>query len=100
MDVIFADDDLARLEVDASFLIRNMPQGIVTAFRRRIQLIRAAPDERDFYKLKSIRFERLEGKRRNQHSMRLNDQYHLILELLETNPHRKVVKIIGIEDYH
>ena len=100
MDVLFADDDLDRLEVDASFVIKNMPQGIAKAFRKRMQLIRAAPDERDFYTQRSLRFERLGGKRKHQYSMRLNDQYRLVLELLEMNRQRKVVKIIGIEDYH
>jgi proteic killer suppression protein len=100
MEVLFADEDLDRLEVDANFSVRNMPQGIVKAYRNRMQIIRAAPDERDFYKFRSLRFEKLEGKRKHQHSMRLNDQYRLVLELLEGNSQRKIVKIISIEDYH
>lgn len=100
MEVIFADDDLDRLEIELDFTMKNMPQGIVKAYRKRMQFIRAAPDEREFYKLKSLRFEKLEGKRKYQHSMRLNDQYRLVVELVERNPQKKVVKIIGIEDYH
>ncbi len=100
MEVVFADDDLDRLEVDSGFIVRNMPQGIVKAYRKRMQIIRAALDERDFYKLKSLHFERLEGKRKHQYSMRLNDQYRLVLELLDKDPQRKVVKIVSIEDYH
>jgi proteic killer suppression protein len=100
MEVIFADDELDRLEADSDFIARNMPQGIVKIYRKRMQIIRAALDERDFHKLKSLHFERLEGKRKHQHSMRLNDQYRLVLELLDKNPQRKVVKIVSIEDYH
>jgi toxin HigB-1 len=100
MEVIFADEELDRLESEPGFIPKNIPQGIISSYRKRMQLIRSAPDERDFYNLKSLHFERLSGKRKHQHSMRLNDQYRLILELLEGNPRGKVVKVVGIEDYH
>ena len=102
MEVVFADDDLYRLETDPVFT-GNQEQPIVKAFRKRMQQIRAAPDERDFYRLKSLRFEKLGGKRRYQHSMRLNDQYRLIVEFVKGNSatqSSKVIKIVGIEDYH
>jgi proteic killer suppression protein len=100
MDVIFGDDDLDRLEVDPEFT-GGSPLSVVSAYHNRMQMIRAAPDERDFYKLKSLRFEKLKGKRKHQHSMRLNDQYRLILELLKKdNPRGTVIKVVGIEDYH
>jgi proteic killer suppression protein len=100
MEVMFDDDDLDRLEVDPKFTGGNTPP-VVKAYRNRMQLIRAAPDERDFYRLKSLRFEKLKGKRKHQHSMRLNDQYRLILEILKKdNPRGAVIKVVGIEDYH
>ncbi|HEY55222.1 MAG TPA: plasmid maintenance system killer protein [Dehalococcoidia bacterium] len=100
MDVIFGDDDLDRLEVAPKFT-GGRPPPVVKAYRKRMQTIRAAPDERDFYKLKSLRFEKLGGKRSHQHSMRLNDQFRLILELLKKdNPRGTVIKVVGIEDYH
>jgi len=102
MEVVFADDDLYYLEMDSNFT-GNLEQAIIKAFRKRMQLIRAAPDERDFYKLRSLRFEKLGGKRKHQHSIRLNDQYRLIVELMKGNlgeQSSKVIKIVGIEDYH
>lgn len=77
----------------------NYPAGIVTVFRKRIQTIGAATDERTFYTLKSLRFEKLKGNRSHQYSMRLNDQWRLILELEGKGPN-KVVAIVAIEDYH
>jgi toxin HigB-1 len=100
MEILFGNDELDRLEVEAGYISKNLPQGITNSYLKRIQLIRAAVDERDFYQWKSLRFEKLEGKRKHQYSMRLNDQYRLILELLEGNPKGKVVKVVGIEDYH
>lgn len=64
-----------------------------------MQAIRAAEDERTFYAMKSLHFEKLKGNRSHQHSMRLNDQWRLILEFECTND-GKVVLVIGIEDYH
>lgn len=99
MEILFGDYDLDQLEIDPDYSA-GWPQPIVKAYRKRMQMIRAAPDERDFYKWKSLRFEKLEGKRKHQHSMRLNDRYRLVLELLKDNPRGTIARIVGIEDYH
>lgn len=98
MDVRFDDDDLDRLETDPHFTARLAP-GIVKAYRKRLQQIRAATDERDLRKLKSLHFEKLEGRRKSQHSMRLNDQFRLVVEL-EEGSSTKTIVIVAVEDYH
>ena len=97
MDVLFTDKDLETLEVDAR-ATGGFSQAIVKAFRRRMQMIRAAPDERDFYALKSLHFEKLHANP-EQYSMRLNDQFRLLIRF-EIRPHEKTVVIVGIRDYH
>ena len=100
MDVVFGDDELDRLEVDPRFTA-NLSQALVKAFRKKMQAIRAAPDERVFYSQRSFRFEELQGKRKGQYSMRLNDQYRLILEFVTiTRGQSKTIKVVSIEDYH
>ena len=77
MDVRFANDDLERLENDPNS-DAGFEKGIVRKFRMRMQYIRSALDERDFYSLKSLHYEKLKGKRSRQHSMKLYDyQSHL-----------------------
>ncbi|GLS15686.1 type II toxin-antitoxin system RelE/ParE family toxin [Hydrogenophaga electricum] len=98
MLVEFDDKELDRLEVDANFN-GGFSQDIVSAYRRRLQQIRAAPDERTFYALKSLHFEKLKGDREGQHSMRLNSQWRLIVEMRGEHP-CKVVGIVEIVDYH
>ncbi len=98
MDVEFGDQDLDRLETDADFNA-GFSRAIVRAFRMRMQLIRDAVDERAFYKMKSLRFEKLKGSRSHQYSMRLNQQWRLIIELKKAAP-KNIVVIVGIEDYH
>jgi proteic killer suppression protein len=98
VEVTFESPQLEELEKDKAHDARY-PPGIGKVFRRRMQFIRAAPDERDFYQLRSLNFEKLKGDRIGQHSMRLNDQWRLILTFVGESPNKLVV-IISIEDYH
>ena len=98
MEVEFDDDDLDRLETDALFTAGHA-QEVVRAFRKRMQQIRAFRDERDFLAVRSLNFEKLRGNREGQHSIRLNLQWRLILEVRGDHP-CKVIGIIEIVDYH
>jgi toxin HigB-1 len=98
MEIRFANDDLDRLETDAGFNA-GFDVAIIRRFRKTMQVIRAAPDERVFYRMKSLHYEKLKGKRSHQRSMRLNDQWRLIVEL-EQQDSGKLVVVVSIEDYH
>lgn len=98
MEVSFANDDLDRLETDPKFDAK-LSQAIVRKFRQRMQSIRAAEDERTFYGFKSWHFEQLQGRRSHQRSIKLNDQWRLVIEIVEGKP-KNSVKIVSIEDYH
>jgi toxin HigB-1 len=98
MDVTFQDQSLDRLETDAGYSA-GFGSDVVKAFRKRMQQIRAATDERTFYAHRSLHFEKLKGARQGQFSMRLNDQWRLIVEFRGTAP-RKTVHVIEIADYH
>jgi proteic killer suppression protein len=97
-EVSFKDASLEKLEQDPKYTA-GYDAAIVKAFRKRMQLVRAATDERDFNSMRSLNFERLKGKRQHQFSMRLNDQWRLILELETVGTNTKLL-IVGIEDYH
>ena len=98
MEVEFDDDNLDRLETDPQFTA-GFAQEVVRAYRKRMQQIRAFRDERDFMQLKSLHFEKLKGGRAGQHSVRLNLQWRLVLEIRGDHP-CKVVGIVEIVDYH
>src|SRR5690348_15974416 len=98
MRVFHTDRKLERLESDQTFTAGFGPD-VVKAYRKLMQFIRAANDERDFYNMKSLHYEKLKGKRSHQRSMRLNDQYRLILEIRQ-DAVGKFVVIISVEDYH
>jgi proteic killer suppression protein len=98
MDVEHANESLCRLETDSRFT-GGYSAEIVRAYRKRLWFIRQAVDERDFYGMKSFHFEKLQGARSHQRSMRLNKQWRLILEIVDAGT-EKTVRVIGIEDYH
>lgn len=98
MEIELDDDELRRLAEDASFVGR-WSKPIAKAYRKRLQQIMAARDERDLRFPGGNHFERLQGKRDHQHSMRLNDQWRLIMEI-RCEDTRTIVRIVGIEDYH
>ena len=99
MEFEFADRKLKRLYTDRRYTAKMAPE-LVRMFRETMDVIRDAPDERDFYALKSLHFEKLSGARKHQHSMRLNNQYRLVVQLVTEQGKQKRVRIIGIEDYH
>jgi proteic killer suppression protein len=99
MKVRFDDDALESLETDSS-KDGGYPTGIPRAYRKVMNLIRNAPDERVFYAMAgSLRYEKLKPPYDHQHSMRLNDQWRLVLEY-EGKGASRVVVVVGIRDYH
>lgn len=86
------------METDASYS-GGWPPAAVTAFRKRMQQIRAALDEREFHSLKSLHFEKLKGDMEGTYSIRLNDQWRLLLAFEDAAPN-KIVVVLEVVDYH
>lgn len=98
MDVIFDNDSLRKLEEDVAY-DAGSDRSIVRSYRMRIQFIRAADDERAFYNMKSLHYEKLKGDLNGFYSMRLNKQWRLILKYKEGDS-GKLVVVVSISDYH
>lgn len=98
MKVEYADDRYRRMAEEPDDT-GGFDAGLVKVYRKRVQYILDAVDERDFYAMKSLHYEKLKGDREGQHSMRLNDQWRLILKVA-TNDEGKRVVILSITDYH
>ena len=98
MQLEFRDSSLAQLAYEAEF-DGGYDRAIVRAFRKRVQAIDAARDERDLRAVKGNHFEKLKGDRSHQYSLRLNGQWRLIIELQDREGHKACV-LVAIEDYH
>ena len=95
----FADDELRRLYSDPDFHLPRLGPDLTTQYRRKMQVLVSAGDERDLRAMRSLHFEKLAGKRAHQHSIRLNDQFRLILQL-EADDEGRFLNIVEITDYH
>lgn len=99
MQIDFEDDELRQLYEDPDFHAPRLGRDVVKAFRKKVGLIVSAGSELDLRNMRSLHFEKLVGDRKGQHSIRLNDQWRLILRL-QTNDAGKFVVIVEIVDYH
>lgn len=98
MELEFADDELKRMYCDENAGDHD-PDGLIKRFRKVVSWIAGAADERDLYALKSLHFKKLKGSRTHQRSLRINDQWRLIVEIVGEHPNKRI-RVIGIEDYH
>lgn len=98
MEIEFDDPDLERLARDSGFTAGH-PPAIVKGFRKVVQFVRAAPDERALIAMHGLNFHPLKHDRLGQHSLNINDQYRLIIELRGDAP-KKRIGVIEIVDYH
>ena len=98
MEIEFHDESLDRLETDAEY-DAGYAREIVKAYRKRIQAIRAATDERDLRAVKGNHFEKLKGARSHQYSMKINDKWRLIMEIKQSQP-KNIILVKSVEDYH
>ena len=93
-----ANKDLKKFDEDPDF-DRGLAVNLVKAFRMRMQAIRSASNENDLPAMKSLHFEKLKGKRKNEYSIRLNDSFRLILQMEKTDEGNRIV-VLDIENDH
>jgi proteic killer suppression protein len=98
MEIIFENDSLKKLEEDVTY-DADFERAVVKSYRMRIQFIRSAQDERDFYSMKSLHYEKLIGDLQGYYSMRLNKQWRLLLKIRKENS-ENLVLVVSIRDYH
>ena len=98
MNVRHDDKELGALESDPEHR-SVLDQSLVRQFRKVMNLVRSVQHEGELYQWKGLRFEKLGGDRDHQRSMRLNDQWRLIVEIEKGDP-GNICVVKGIEDYH
>jgi len=99
MRVEFEDDDLRRLYEEPDFRLSSIGHDLTRAYRKVVGFVAVASDERDLRAMRSLYFEKLEGDRLGQHSLRLNKQWRLVVRLDPTQERKQVV-VIEVTDYH
>jgi proteic killer suppression protein len=95
----YDDEELRRLAEEADFQPKQWGRDLVVAYRKKIQVLDSATDERDLRAMRSLNLEKLKGDRTGQFSIRLNDQFRLILTF-HTEDDGRVVVVLELVDYH
>ena len=98
MEIEFWDSRLALVETSRATETR-LPISVITSCRQKLVVMRAAPDERTLRNWKSLHYEKLEGDRKGQKSIRLNKQWRLVFTLNSDLTPPKIT-VLTIEDYH
>jgi len=77
------------------------PAAVVNRFFQVMSIIKSMPNEGDLYSFKSLHYEKLKGTRGKlgERSLRLNDQWRLII-MLETDSRGKTVLVLEIGDHY
>lgn len=91
MRVAFEYDTLARLESERTFT-GGYPPVLVGAYRGRVQVIRAAPEESAMKQLKSFQMEEDSG-RPGVHFMRVTDDWDLVVAFQNDGDGRRVALV-------
>jgi proteic killer suppression protein len=99
MRIEFEDADLRRLYEDPSFGAPQYGRDVIKSFRKKVAFLEDAASELDLRAYRALHYEKLVGDRAGQHSIRLNDQWRLILRVA-TEEAGHVLIIIEIVDYH
>ena len=90
MEVEFRDSKLALIETSRAAETK-LPLSVINSARRKLFLIRAAPDERTMRNWKSLHYEKMTGARKGERSIRLNDQWRMSIDLDDSRSPAKVV---------
>lgn len=99
MRLVFVDDELRRLYTEPDFHLKRLGSDLVRSYRKQVALLASVSSEAELRNFKALRLEKLKGERAGWHSIRLNDQWRLILQF-RTDDDGKLVVIIEIADYH
>lgn len=83
---------------------QRFPVGLVKRFREKIDFIRSAGNSKDLALYRSLHFESLniEKKYKGMHSIRVNDQFRIILRIIRKKDVEtvEVAEILELIDYH
>lgn len=100
MEIEFKDSDLADLyegKKVSNKLFRSSPQ-LVSQFVKVVGKLKNAPKIEDLYKINSLNYEALTGDRKGHSSVKINDQYRLIFEVIREDKEPFNVKLLAIEE--
>lgn len=86
-------EELYRIPIENIKGKLSFQKSLINRYKDRIVLLESIERISDLYSYKSLHFEKLKGERTGQSSIRLNDQYRLIIEEIAEG----TIKVLIIE---
>lgn len=98
MEIEFKDKQRLELVETTRAAESKLSVALINSLRNKLNIARAAPDERTLRNWRSLHYEKLKG-RDDERSIRINDQWRLIFTL-DTSRTPNKMTVLGVEDYH
>jgi toxin HigB-1 len=98
MKVEIRDRRLALIRTDEAHKT-GLPFAVIKSAREKLVVLEAAPNELTLRNWKSLHYEKLDGDRKGQRSIRLNKQFRMVFELDESCEPPTLI-IVEVGDYH
>ncbi len=77
----------------------KLPLAVIKSAQKKLQFLRSATEEKTLRSWKSLHYEKLSGEKEGFASIRLNDQYRMVFELINDPKGLKAI-VHDIKDYH
>lgn len=91
MEIVFSDKDLENLYITG--FSKTYSKEVILWFFKKVLILKNIKTEQELRNLKSLHYEKLNNYSKWNHSIRINDKYRIIFNILE-----REVKIIEITD--
>lgn len=101
MEIIFRNDNLKDLYINAftSKFAKQYSQWIIKNYVKCITLLWSLPNSNEIKKFKWLSFEKLNKYKDGDYSIRINNQYRIIFNILKDN-NIEIIEITDLTDYH
>lgn len=98
MIITFINKQFNKIETEEAASLK-LPVNVIKTLRNKLAILRAAPDEQTLRNWKSLHYEKLKGDRKDQRSIKINDQWRMVFTI-DNNTNPSTIMVIDIEDYH
>lgn len=105
MEVKFTTDDLEKwFKTGKETGKQRFPKGVIKGFQNKINILESVKNSAELSLYRSLNFEPLtkEKKYKGMHSIRINDQFRIILRIVTKKEVEtvEVAEIVELTDYH
>jgi len=77
---------------------QKYPREVIKQYKKKVDLLISIDNINELRPYRGLNFEALKGDKKGKYSIRLNDQYRLIFELVKTKKSQVIINIVLINE--